>query len=237
MSRALIAGILSQQAAPAGGGITFVDSDVNHTDPGTSLSLSFTCAEDDYALIYARSDESGSINVISINGGGWTTIDNQNPTSGRDRVEYLFGRVMDGTETSVTVDYTVSEQISASIHIFRGVDTTTPLDVTQVFDSGANDATPTNPAITPTTANGCLVLFSGQTVNDVTTPGLPTTPSGLTLGETVYGASTSNHRGQCTAYKLDYGAAATITPTAWTHTVSSPSVAEYSSWTVALRPA
>ena len=224
-------------AAGGGGAITFVDSDVNDAEPGTSLALSFTCQEDDYALIYARSDEAGTVNVMTINGGGWTGIDNRNPTTGRDRVEYLFGRVMDGTETTVTVDYTVSEEISASIHIFRGVDTTTPLDVSVVFDAGANNATPTNPAITPTTANGALVLFSGQTVNDVTTPGLPTTPTGLSLGETVHGASTSNHRGQCTAYKLDYGSAATITPTAWTHTVSAPSVAEYSSWTVALRPA
>ena len=220
--------------------ISFVGSDSGSQGANTTgITLTLpTHATDDFGIIYGRIDEVGTVPVLSIGTAtGWTLLDNRNPTSGRDRVEYVwYKKFTSASETNPVMNTDTARAHSASVHVFRGVDTATPFDATFQFNSGANDTTPVNPAITPVTANGALILFDGATHNDITVAGLPATPTGLTLGEVVL-SSGNNHRGQYTAYKLDYGAAATITPTAWTHTSSPTGTAEWSVYTIVLRPA
>ncbi len=219
--------------------ITFVGSNSGQeaaNTTGITLTLP-THAADDFGIIYARADESGTVPVLSIGSAtGWTLLRNDNPIDGRDRVEYgWYKKFTSGSETNPVVNIDTAQEHSASVHVFRGVDTTTPFDVAEQVNSGSNDTTPVNPAITPVTANGCLILFHGATHDDISVAGVPTTPSGITLGETILGG-TNDHRGQITGYKLDYGSAATITPTAWTHTSSPTNTAEWTVITIVLRP-
>lgn len=218
--------------------ITFVGSDSGQTGANTTgITLSLpTHTTDDVGVIYGRCDESGTVAVLSIGTAtGWTLLTNVNPTQGRDRVEYIwYKRFTSGFETNPVMNTSISQEKSASVHVFRGVDTVTMFDTTFTSNHNQNDSTPINAAITTLTDNACLLLYHGSTHDDVTTAGAPATPSGMTIGETVLGAA-NDHRGQVCAYKLNVGVAATYTPTAWTHTVSAAAVAEYSTFTIALR--
>jgi len=217
--------------------ITFVGSDSGEDSGGANITLTLPTHEDeDFGLIYARADEAGTVSVLAVtSASGWTELFSENPTSGRDRVEYMFYKVFTSdSETDPVMTNSTTEEWSASVHVFRNVDPTTPFDTTYQFDSGQNDTTPTNPAITTVSDNAAIVLFQGSTHDDITVAGVPTTPTSLTLGETILGGA-NDHRGQIAAYKLDVGSAATITPTAWTHTSSPTGTAEYTTVTVALR--
>lgn len=214
--------------------ITFVGSDSDQAGKNQNdLTCAVTHQVDDFGLVYGRADEQSSVPVLSMSA-GWTLLDNQNPTSGRDRVEYVWYRKFTSNGTSVnTMSTNVSEEHSMSMHIFRGVDTTTPFDASFIFNSGSNNTTPTNSAITTVTDAATVILLHGATHDDITVAGAPT---GYTLGEAVVG-STMDFRIQITAYDLDAGTAGTKTPTAWTHTSSPTSTAEWSVYTLALRPA
>lgn len=217
--------------------VTFVGSaSAQQGSNTTSITLTLPAHQaDDFALAYGRADEAGTVPVLDISTAGWTLLHNANPTSGRDRVEYVwYRRFTSGSEANPTMTISIAQEHSFSVHVFRNVDTVQPFDVTFQFSSGQNDTTPVSPAITTVTDNAAIILFHGATHDDISVAGVPATPSGLTLGETILGG-TNDHRGQITAYLLDAGAAGTITPTAWTHTSSPTGTAEWSVYTIALR--
>lgn len=219
--------------------ITFVGSDKGDNGANTvALTMNLpTHQADDFAVIIAYNDNQDTVATWSITGAsGYTKHREDQHTGGRDRnVAIFYKKLTSSSETDPVAQISAAAFHSASLYVFRGVDTTTPFDVTETADDGTNDTTPVNPAITPVTDNGALLLWHGATHDDISVAGLPTTPSGLTLGETILG-SANDHRGQIGAYKLDYGSAATITPTAWTHTSSPTGVAEWSVFSIALRP-
>lgn len=217
--------------------VTFVGSDsAQQGSNTTSITLTLpTHQADDFAVAYGRADEAGTVPVLDISTAGWTLLHNANPTTGRDRVEYVwYRRFTSGSETNPTMTISIAQEHSCSVHVFRNVDTVQPFDALFQFSSNQNDTTPVNPAITTVTDNAAIVLLHGATHDDISVAGVPTTPSGLTLGETILGG-TNDHRGQITAYLLDAGTAGTVTPTAWTHTSSPTGTAEWSVYTIALR--
>lgn len=117
------------------------------------------------------------------------------------------------------------------VSCFRGVDTTTPLDVTYVQGSHVSkNATPatTNPAITTNTDNAVVVLFiwvSGASVTGFTAP------SGYTEIEELINTSSN----MAVAYK-EVTTAGTETPGAWTATgIGTTETVEM--MTLALKPA
>jgi len=217
----------------------------NTTDPATMVLP--THQSGDVGYLFAGHTISGTSYSAFVAVSGWTSLGTVEWTAGSDGQVELWRRVFtSSSETNPVVNTDVSGRKSASVLVFRGVDNTTPEDVTVVGANQSNLTNSTNGAITPTTNNGGLVLFQyhlGAASSQLATLGAPTTPTGLTLlssgsGSLVAGA---NHRDLAAAYKLDYGTASTITPTAWTHTVvGSPSnedEAETGAFTIALRPA
>ena len=219
------------------GSIDFVGSDSGQQGANTTditLTMPGAAAEDDIAIIYARADEAGTVPTLSLQTAtGWTQVVDENPTSGRDRVEAVWWKRIGASEANPVVQIDTAEEHSASLHVFTGVDTVTALDATTAFNSGQNDATPTAVGITTVTANAAVVIGHGATHDDIDTA-VP--PSGYTLGEAVIGA-TNDHRGQVVAYDLDVGAAAAQSPGDWLHEVSAAATAEWSVWAIALRPA
>lgn len=219
--------------------ITFVGSDSAEAGSGTAdMTLTLPSHQaDDFAIAYGRSDD--DVPVLAISTAGWTELDQRSPTSDRDRSEAVFfRRFTSGSETNPTMTIDTSQEHSFSVHVFRGVDTTTAFDATPNFQftEGTNDTTPTNPAITSATDDACLILLHGATHDDISVAGAPSTPAGMTIGETVLGTA-NDHRGQITAYLLDAGTAGTITPTAWTHTSNPTSVSDFSLYSLLLRAA
>lgn len=64
------------------------------------------------------------------------------------------------------------------VFVFRGVDTTTPFDVTSTSASSNNSGTPNAPAITPSTAGAWILCFGGSAMATGTAPST-TPPTGM----------------------------------------------------------
>lgn len=222
--------------------ITFVGSAQNSEDGSTTGGLTVTLSgsyqADDLALMTAKSRYDGTAPALTVGTAtGWTKHRQDDSTIGQDNCIALFYKFLtSGSETDPVFNTDIAKPRGVAVHIFRGVDTVTPFDVTETTNTGSNTANPTNPTITPANPNGLLLLFHSFTHDDHTVIGAPTTPSGLTLGESRT-SSGQTMQGFANAYKLDYGAAGLITPTAWTHTASPTNIAEYSTYTIALRAA
>lgn len=160
---------------------------------------------------------------------GYTNI----VASGTGTLLYRFCRKFMGASPDSTVLVTgtgsATDACSGVAMVFRGVDTTTPLDVTPVTDgtvSGAPDA----PSITPVTANCAIAIFGTSASND-TTPGTVTnytSPSPSTAA-----ANDTNPVTTAGAYRiLSGGASVAQDPPAWSTWTSAKWVAE----SIALRP-
>lgn len=113
--------------------------------------------------------------------------------------------------------------------VFRGVDLTTPLDVTFAFDSNVSGA-PDAPSITPTSADCAIAIFGMSATND-TTPGTVTNYTNPTPF-----TATGNDNNPVTAagaYRLlSGGAGVAQDPAAW----SSWTSGAWRAFTIALRP-
>jgi len=186
----------------------------------TSLSPTLpTHAAGQHGFLYARSDDGTPSPAMALTvATGWTLIAYQNPTTGRDRHEYYwYKKFTSSSETAPVITIDQSEPHSLCLDVFSGGDDATILDVTPVFASDANNALPTNSAITTVTDNCAILLYHGATHNDISVAGAP---SGYTLGQSLTPGSSYNHRQLFSAYLLDAGSLGTKTPGVWTHTAS-----------------
>ena len=112
--------------------------------------------------------------------GGFSVIDNAHfEGAGNDRLGGYFYKISDGTETSIACTGTEagSVEMTCVAAVFRGVDTSTPIDQTYVGSSAGATNNPDTPAIV-TQTNSAWVLsqwFYSQP-GDVT--GVTSPPSG-----------------------------------------------------------
>ena len=157
-------------------------------------------------------------NWIETAVGGWNLVYNQGETAGDDRTTAVYYKIAGASESAPTFDNQRGSSSSKScmIHTFRGINTTTPLDV--AFSAGSHYATssnthnPTNPAITTATANSWVFIVHFHTGNTLSTPAAP---SGYTIRRSMAGAS-YNHMQQEVATKA-VASPGTETPGAWTN--------------------
>ena len=124
-------------------------------------------AAGDIAILVVQS----SNEAITTPAGGWTQVANSlqgtgtAATAGAVRVG-AYWKLCNGTEngTTVTVNDTGNHTV-AQILIYRGCETTSPIDVTAGGVKAAASTTSTNPSVTTTVADTMIVLISG-TAND-----------------------------------------------------------------------
>ena len=184
-----------------------------------------------------RNDELGTFEAVT----GFTEIHQQNPTTGQDRSTGLWYRIATADAPgAVTCGHTDagSEQYAAQIETWRGVDGTTPFDVT--FAAGShlvnrvNKASPNVDAfqsITTVTDGAFVVAVEMVTHDDITSNA---DPSGYTNGFRLVG--TSHQHRQIQSWHREIATAGAETPGAPAYT-SSMLTAESSQYTLALRPA
>ena len=215
--------------------ITHIGQDSEQNASGNTADMTFTLpshATDDFGIISATVRNTGAAVAIGA-ASGWTELRSDTNTTGDTTVTYIwYKKFTSASETNPTITIDLGRNRAFIGHVFRGVDTTTPFDVTEVFTKISNASNPTNAAITTANANGCLLLTMGNTNGELTALGVPATPASLTAGAEAFAGGSSVDMASC--YLLDYGAAGTITPTAWTNTVTS-STGEAPCYTVALR--
>ena len=218
--------------------VTFVGSDIGDSSSATTIALTLpTHQTDDFGLIVGYSDQDINTHAITV-ASGWINLFDDLSSLGRDQhTSVWYKKFTSSSETNPTFSSTsTSEEISASVHVFRNVDTVLPFEG---FTTSHDDNIPSTPPedVVPAdivTDNDAACGFRAMCVthDDITTLG---TPSGYTDGESVFGAA-ADFRQQTCAYDLDLGTAGTKSAPTFGHTLNN-NVAEYRQYFVALADA
>jgi hypothetical protein len=175
-----------------------------------------------------------TLSVTDPSAAAYTLIGSQlninDTTDANLRMTYKF---MGGTpDASVNVSSSISYTTSsggAIVYVFRGVDTTTPLDVAAVTATAIDSGLVNPPAITPVTS-GAVVVVAGCAGHALTVPVGATGLSGVQLQTNTTGTwRSSNAMGYST------WTSGSLDPAAWTLTGSSVTCS-WAAITIALRP-
>jgi hypothetical protein len=213
--------------------VTFVGSDAGNNATGADISLTLPSHQtDDFGLMFcgANNAQSGVWSVTVAT--GWTQLAQiiESPANER-RTAVFYKKFTSGSETDPTASFSAVEQVGASVHVFRNVDTADPWGSASPFYSvihGLDDSAPPNASITTDTDNSAIVVFHAGSTDEITAGGAPT---GYTLSQ----ASLGRHRNNITAYLLNSGLSGVKSPGDWTNS-STANTSDYSCYTIALKP-
>lgn len=208
----------------------------NDANGGTATanlnSLSAGTTQTDDVVVVAVWNEQSSTDInFSLNEGGWTK---QADVWGDDNVDAnlgVFTKVMGGTpDTSVsyTGTSTGGEGVIIIAEVWRGVDTTTPMDAAATTSGVADGGNPDAPSIT-TVTNDAVVIAIGCHQQAGFTPTVPTNYSNQVYVEVSGGGSLGMVNRTITT-------AGAENPGAWTNW-SATATRAVATATLALRPA
>ncbi len=227
----------------AGAAITSVDSANNGTS-GTSINVASGdvtgLADDDVGVGIVFVDDQSASTITSASGFTKEATLEVGDTTGRDRTIAAFHKVASSETGNWTFNQDgAADNMAAVVAVFRGVDTTTPIDVTPIAghtDTFTNDDTPDPPSITTVTDGAWVIAYCGvngnSTSHDAVTP-----PTGYTLfGSEPDPFAASNQRQIVMAYK-EVSTAGAEDPGVFTFSGGSTNVQEATCGVIALRPA
>jgi len=224
--------------------IVFVDSTATSDAAAQAITGSIptgTTTDDFMVSMPARADNIAESTWDDDGGGGngWTKLI-QNYTSGGKDIEsaLFYKKATSGSETNPTFTLGGSDgHISCPIVTYRGVDTSTPFDVTynngNHHVSGENDAMPPNASITTATDNAMVIIWHRATHSNINVGGAPTN---YTLRETSLESNSNGALQVFSAERLITSAGAEA-PGDWTHTGGNMGIDEYHCYTLALKEA
>ena len=201
--------------------ITFV-GDGSDTQNSTSLSVPWPATDsNDVAVLFWRYRTNQG--TVTGPGGSWVEVGTQTTSTDACRV---YRMVCNGSESgSVSLSVGAASKQQAILVVYRGVDTSTPID------ASASAASMSSPAVTATVADTTIIVSTSVRSS---TLGTFTVPTGYTfrggdkdLGTTGGGASTL---GVCDS--ITTRGSGSINPPDYSSDITSNPV----SWTVALRP-
>lgn len=202
----------------------------------TSLTGGIASAPADGDLIVIASSTSGvGSRSPGVNTAGYTLVQElQSVDTRTSTIDVAYKVAVASSDTSVTMDGNGNAGFGNStvVMVFRGVDTTTPMDVLRTTATGTNGSRPNNAAITPVTS-GAWIVACGAATGD-TTPTAFTGPTGMTGFRTA--PSTGSTSSSISGMAYTTWTTGAYDPAAWTGGESTTS----DSWTavtLALRPA
>jgi hypothetical protein len=218
------------------------------TGTGATYSVSLTSLTGGIASAAAEGDI-----VIVTTGWAGPSASNGNPgvtTSGYTELSDIYGsdtrsanlsvdwKIMSSTpDTSVTVSgYNNAAYGGATVvQVFRGVDQSTPIDVTTTTATGTNSNLANAAAITPTNA-GALILACGIGTTD-STPTAKTLPSTTEIAYPLQVSGTGSTNSAIAAmFAIYYSQSAAYDPAAWSGGENDTTNDSRAIATVALRP-
>lgn len=177
MIGAPLAGILA--AAGAGGpkGIQYVGGTTGQT-PGRTVpwTISLTSltggiasapAAGDFVVVFYGLASSGESSALALSVSGYTEQALIFSNDSSEAHLLVATKRLTGADTSISLSetYSGSNAAAAVVHVFRGVDATTPLDVAIQTATFLNTPRPNPPAVTPLTA-GAWVVAGGAGAHD-----------------------------------------------------------------------
>lgn len=190
-------------------------------------------------VVVSYSEASGTDNAISgrISTSGYTFMTELYANDTYDSNLAVFRKFMGSTPDSsiVVIGATgTASGVTVNIAVFRGVDTTTPLDATTTTATGIDTGNVNPPAITPVTGGNVLVIF-GTAASQNGATSLFSGPAYMTDFRQSARSGTSYRGVSGSGYVTGQAANVSYDPAAWT--ISSDATSK--SWaavTVALRP-
>jgi hypothetical protein len=177
----------------------------------------------------------GSTVALAIAIAGYTTIASGTVADNFD-ASLIAGYKLMGVTPDTTVTLTGGTLSNAAagvveVHVWRGVDLVTPIDVTTVTTTGTSGAVPTPPPITPITPGAIILAGAGNAHNrDSGT----FTASYLSNFLTVFQGDTNDATGGLGSVEWASG---TYTPATWTWSAVNSTSYSRVAFTTALRPA
>jgi hypothetical protein len=159
--------------------ITFIGSYGLQGSFTTGLSVAFsnlrnsagaqpTLAQNDFVIVTinnASTVNRGTALIPTTPSGYAAVLANQYANDSNDTNLQLSYKFMPSTpDTAVTIPGSdaLTAGMTYTIFVFRGVDTTTPFDVTPVGITGINTGVPDPPSITPATAGSWIFIAAGS---------------------------------------------------------------------------
>jgi hypothetical protein len=127
------------------------------------------------------------------------------------QASYKFMGATPDTSVAIRASPATTSGCAYAIFVFRGVDTTTPFDVTPTSASAGNTGVPNAPSITPVTAGAWTFHFGGSAMATGTAPST-TPPAGMSSTtnhfRTALAASGTSDAGLAVGIKTDWAAGA-----------------------------
>lgn len=239
---------------PSGTAPTFVGSKgigyqngaevISLTDLLNTSGAAATLQQNDLVIISYANDSQGTNQDLAAEGPAGWTLETELFSNDTHAVNFaVWWKFMGATpDTSVTLPdgVTGSDGCAATIHAFRGVNTTTPRDATTVTAAGTNTPHPDPPAITPTTTNALIYVACGSS-QALSGGGVYTDPGDLNSAtnafRSAFGPGTTDDATSGAGFVLGTGGVS-FNPTAWPGANSSTlTQCAWASCVMALKPA
>lgn len=229
----------------AEGGISFVGSATATASDATTVAVDVsslsagTLSEDDLIICVVNGAEAANtdrgITAAGDNSGSLTELAD---LFSDDVAETNLGvyQVIQGATVDTTITFTfdaTTDSLAAICMVYRGVNTTTPIDVATQTATGINGSIPDPPAITPTTAGAWVVVVGANSSNQ----GITTlSHSGLT--DVVTDAENVGTRDACIGIgNYTSWTSGEYNPAVFTWSASSTAQYSWCAASIALRPA
>ena len=214
----------------------FINKKQSASDSGgnITLNLGLSIAEGDIAIVVygwvSTTDDAPSI-VTS----GSTTIAELYSNDTVDTNFLAAYKIMGPTpDGNVQVAGHGANPTVAAVHVWRGVNTSTPMDVTATTATGVNTLTPNSPSITPVTP-GAIIISLGVGAYSAGFISTINPPSGMSNG--VDGFSWNGTIGAVVGIASFAWVSGAYDPSAWTSGGGGRSTDSWAAATIALRPA
>ena len=239
-------------AAASTGGISFIGSMTLGTSSTTATTIPFsnlknsagatpTILQNDIVVVSLVASDPAAYTLAQLNPAGYTAahaavIVSYDATISNYGSMGVFYKVMGSTpDTSTVINGTTSgaTDLVATVEVYRGVSTATPIDVTTTTNTGSGvAANPTPPAITPSTA-GAYILGCGGIATVSATTDFTGAPGYSSATNTFAHLPSGGAVGGIALYSSWSSGA--YTPSAWTS--SNKSELSWCAASIALRPA
>jgi len=129
-----------------------------------------TAATGDIVIVIAQhNNNTNTPSPPVVSSSGYTNIASLFADDSNDSNTIVEWKIM-GATPDTTVALTNmglgGRGMSMAVHVWRGVDTTTPIDVTTTTATGTNTGQPNCPTITPTTSGAYVIACGGQSTGN-----------------------------------------------------------------------
>jgi hypothetical protein len=159
--------------------ITFIGSYVGTHAATSAQTINFsllrnesnvapTLLQNDLVLVAVQNASTVDRTEAQLTPSGYTACHTDNYQNDSNDSNFLVSRKFMGATPDSTVAIPASNATTAgvayAVYVFRGVDTTTPLDVAAVVTGAINTGVANAPAIVPSTQGAWIVVFGGAAV-------------------------------------------------------------------------